>query len=79
MTEEKTPMTVKCPYDDCDNDITAPSDAEEADIIVCRNENDNKVSGCNRNVEITKIDRGENDEITSVEVDTLEVDEDWGE
>jgi hypothetical protein len=68
----------KCPYDDCDNQINIPLDSEEADVIVCRTEGD-KITGCNRNVELVRIERKNDDTIKSVELETLEVDEDWGE
>ena len=76
---DQNQLTQACPFDDCDNQIIIPQDAEEADIIVCRTENNGQTLGCNRNTEITTINRDPNNNITSVELQTLEIDEDWGE
>jgi hypothetical protein len=79
MTQEKNPLNVECPFDDCDNKINIPAESEEADVIVCRSEAGDQVTGCNRNVEIVELERDNNDKITKAEVEALEVDEDWGE
>lgn len=77
--ENAQSITVPCPYDDCDNQITIPADAEEADIIVCRNEQGDSVTGCNRNTEVASVNRNEDGTVSSAQLERLEVDEDWGE
>lgn len=66
-----------CPYDDCQNMLALPATSEIGDVIVCRT-NALGLTGCNRNTEIKNITKDENGSIASVELSTLEIDEDWG-
>ena len=76
----QTLYNTSCPYEDCENSIIVPQDAEEADIVICRSkDNPSPLPGCNRNTEITLIERDNQGNIIRVELDTLEIDEDWGE
>ncbi|MBD3238636.1 MAG: hypothetical protein GF332_03295 [Candidatus Moranbacteria bacterium] len=75
---QKKSITVQCPYDDCQNIINISPDAEEADVLVCRTKDKSTLPGCNRNIELINIQRDSNQNITQVQAQILEVDEDWG-
>lgn len=73
-------LTIKCPWEDCQNQVAISDQAQEADVIVCRTGEQAPagVQGCSRNIEIIKISR-EDGKPAAVELAPLAVSEDWGE
>lgn len=73
-------LTVKCPWEDCQNQIAISDQAQESDVLVCRTGDQTPAGaqGCSRNVEIIKISRDSANKPTAAELVSLTVGEDWG-
>ena len=80
-------LIVKCPWEDCQNQIIISDQAQESDVIVCRTGDQTPVGGqaapigrqgCSRNVEIVKVSRDSENKPSAVELTPLTVSEDWG-
>lgn len=73
-------LIIKCPWEDCQNQIAISQQAQESDVVVCRTGDQTPVGsqGCSRNVEIVKISHNSENQLIAAELASLAVGEDWG-